>query len=66
MLWVGLGNPGSDYRLNRHNIGFMAVERIASEYGFSQWRTKGGLCISEGRIGSQKIIALKPQSFMNK
>ena len=66
MLWVGLGNPGPDYRLNRHNIGFMAVERIASEYGFSQWRTKGGLCISEGRIGSQKIIALKPQSFMNK
>ena len=66
MLLVGLGNPGPDYRLNRHNIGFMAVERIASEYGFSQWRTKGGLCISEGRIGSQKIIALKPQSFMNK
>ena len=66
MLWVGLGNPGPDYRLNRHNVGFMALESIASEYGFSQWRTKAGLCISEGRIGSQKIIALKPQSFMNK
>ena len=66
MLWVGLGNPGPEYRLNRHNVGFMALESITSEYGFSQWRIKGNLCISEGKIGSQKIIALKPQSFMNK
>ena len=66
MLWVGLGNPGPNYRLNRHNVGFMALENIASTYRFSQWRTKAGLCLSEGHIGGQKIIALKPQSFMNK
>ncbi len=66
MLWVGLGNPGPDYRLNRHNVGFMALENITSTYKFSQWRTKAGLCLSEGRIGNQKIIALKPQSFVNK
>ncbi len=66
MLWVGLGNPGPEYRLNRHNVGFMALENIVSTYRFSQWRTTAGLCLSEGRIASQRIIALKPQSFMNK
>ncbi len=65
-LFAGLGNPGSAYALNRHNVGFMAVDCIASGYGFSAWKKKGPSLISEGRIGSENIILVKPQSFMNK
>ena len=65
-LFAGLGNPGSAYALNRHNVGFMAVDCIASGYGFSAWKKKGPSLISHARIGSEKIILLKPQSFMNK
>jgi peptidyl-tRNA hydrolase, PTH1 family len=64
-LFVGLGNPGAKYARNRHNIGFMAVDRIAEDYGFSPWRTKfqGQLC--EGRLGGEKVVLLKPETFMN-
>jgi len=65
-LFAGLGNPGAAYTTNRHNVGFMAVDRIASRYGFSPWRRKGPSLISEGRLDSGKIILTKPQSFMNK
>jgi len=64
-LWAGLGNPGAKYAGNRHNIGFMAVERIAADHGFSPWRAKFQGEISEGRLGSEKILLLKPQTFMN-
>ena len=65
-LFAGLGNPGSGYASNRHNVGFMAVDCIANRHGFSPWKKKGPSLISEGRVGSEKIILLKPQRFMNK
>ena len=65
-LFAGLGNPGSAYVMNRHNVGFMAVDHIASRYGFSPWKKKGLSLISEGRVGSEKVLLAKPQSFMNK
>lgn len=64
-LFVGLGNPGAKYASNRHNIGFMAVDAIASGHGFGIWRSKFNAEISEGRLGDQKIILVKPQTFMN-
>jgi len=64
-LFVGLGNPGAKYARNRHNIGYMAVERIAEEHGFSPWRKKFQGQISEGRLGTEKIVLLKPETFMN-
>ncbi|NOD30964.1 aminoacyl-tRNA hydrolase [Ruegeria atlantica] len=65
-LFVGLGNPGQKYARNRHNIGFMAVERIAKDHGFGPWKSKFHGEISEGRLGSEKILLLKPQTFMNR
>lgn len=65
-LFVGLGNPGSKYAGNRHNIGFMAVDRIAADHGFEPWRAKFQGVISEGRLGSEKVLLLKPETFMNK
>ena len=59
-LFAGLGNPGAAYAKNRHNVGFMAVDRIASRYGFSPWKKKGPSLISEGRLESGKIILTKP------
>ncbi|WIV50374.1 aminoacyl-tRNA hydrolase [Marivivens sp. LCG002] len=64
-LFVGLGNPGSKYARTRHNIGFMAVDRIAEEHGFAPWRSKFQGEMSEGRLGREKVILLKPQTFMN-
>lgn len=65
-LWVGLGNPGAKYQRNRHNIGFMAVDRIAEDHGFGPWRQKFQGQISEGHLGSAKVLLLKPETFMNK
>ncbi|MDB4246048.1 aminoacyl-tRNA hydrolase [bacterium] len=64
-LLVGLGNPGAKYAQNRHNIGFMAMDRIASDHGFSGWRSKfqGQMC--EGRLGEERVTLLKPETFMN-
>ena len=64
-LFVGLGNPGAKYEGNRHNIGFMAVERIAEDHGFTPWRAKFQGLTCEGRLGGDKAILLKPQTFMN-
>lgn len=64
-LWVGLGNPGAKYAANRHNIGFMAVERIAADHGFGPWRKGYQGLVSEGRFGSERVILLKPETFMN-
>ena len=64
-LFVGLGNPGTKYAGNRHNIGFMAVERIAGRYRFPAWRRKfDGLC-TEGEVGGERVLLLKPDTFMN-
>jgi len=65
MLFVGLGNPGEKYKNNRHNIGFMALNAIADDHGFTPWRTKFQGQLSEGRLGSVKVILLKPETFMN-
>lgn len=64
-LIVGLGNPGAKYAQNRHNIGFMAVDRIAADHGFSPWRSKFQGQIAEGKFGSDKVFLLKPETFMN-
>ena len=64
-LLVGLGNPGSQYAGHRHNIGFMALDRIAGDHGFAPWRAKFQGEVSEGRFGSEKVLLLKPATFMN-
>lgn len=64
-LFVGLGNPGPKYAANRHNIGFMALDRIAADHGFSPWKGKFQGAIAEGRLGRDKILLLKPETFMN-
>ena len=64
-LLVGLGNPGAKYARNRHNIGFMAMDQIASDHGFTPWRSKFQGQLSEGRFGSEKVTLLKPETFMN-
>ncbi|ADE86775.1 aminoacyl-tRNA hydrolase [Rhodobacter capsulatus] len=64
-LWVGLGNPGTKYAANRHNIGFMAVDRIAADHGFAPWKKAFQGHVSEGRFGSTRVILLKPETFMN-
>lgn len=64
-LFAGLGNPGEKYAANRHNIGFMAVDAIAADYGFPAWRSKFQGELAEGRIGDIKVILLKPLTYMN-
>jgi PTH1 family peptidyl-tRNA hydrolase len=64
-LFVGLGNPGARYAGNRHNIGFMAVDRIAADHGFAPWRKSFKGQVAEGRLGSEKVLLLKPETFMN-
>lgn len=64
-LFVGLGNPGTKYQDNRHNIGFRAVERIAADHGFGPWKAKFQGMISDGRLGGEKVMLLKPATFMN-
>lgn len=65
-LFVGLGNPGAKYAQNRHNIGFMAVDRIAADHGFGPWRSKFQGQVSEGQLDGEKTILLKPDTFMNR
>jgi len=64
-LWVGLGNPGAKYALNRHNIGFMALDTIAEVHDFGPVQKKFSGWLQEGRIGTEKILLLKPGTFMN-
>lgn len=64
-MLVGLGNPGSQYENNRHNIGFMAVDEIVRRHRFSAWRKKFDGLICDTVIDDAKIYALKPQTFMN-
>jgi PTH1 family peptidyl-tRNA hydrolase len=64
-LFVGLGNPGGKYARNRHNVGFMAVERIADRHGFSPWRRRFQAETADGEIGGERVLLLKPQTYMN-
>ncbi|MBB4285207.1 aminoacyl-tRNA hydrolase [Roseospira goensis] len=65
LLFVGLGNPGADYARHRHNIGFMAVDAIAARHGFSPFRSKFQGQLADGRLGGEKVLLLKPQTYMN-
>lgn len=65
LLLVGLGNPGDKYARHRHNVGFMAVDAIADANGFGQTRSKFQGNIREGTLGREKVLILKPQTFMN-
>jgi len=65
LLFVGLGNPGAKYARNRHNIGFMAVDAIAADHGFGPWRSKFQGQVSEGVLAGEKVVLLKPETFMN-
>ena len=65
LLWVGLGNPEPDQVRQRHNIGFMALDRIASRHGFSPWRRRFKGEVAEGSIAGQRVLALKPLTYMN-
>jgi PTH1 family peptidyl-tRNA hydrolase len=64
-LFVGLGNPGAKYARNRHNIGFMAVDEIARRHHFAPWRRRFQGETSEGTLGPERVILLKPTTYMN-
>jgi len=64
-LLVGLGNPGSGHARQRHNVGFMAVERIAERHGLGPWRRKFAGLSCEGAIAGHRVVLLKPQTYMN-
>ena len=64
-LIVGLGNPGTKYARNRHNIGYMAVDRIAGDHGFGPWKSKFQGRVADGRLGREKVLLLKPETYMN-
>ncbi len=64
-LWVGLGNPGPQYVFHRHNVGFMAVDTIADFHRFGPVQKKFSGWLHEGRVGTEKVLLLKPATFMN-
>ena len=64
-LWVGLGNPGPQHALQRHNVGFMAADVISDMHGFGPTQKKFQGWLQEGRIGGEKILLLKPATYMN-
>jgi peptidyl-tRNA hydrolase, PTH1 family len=64
-LFVGLGNPGAKYASNRHNVGFMAIDVLAAVHHFGPWKKKFHGEISEGKLAGEKVLLLKPQTFMN-
>ncbi|HKH34625.1 MAG TPA: aminoacyl-tRNA hydrolase, partial [Beijerinckiaceae bacterium] len=64
-LFVGLGNPGARYAGNRHNIGFMAVEAIARAHGATPWRRRFSGAATEAVLGGQRVLILKPETYMN-
>ena len=65
LLFVGLGNPGSSYVGNRHNIGFMVVEAIAKRPNIGPWRRRFQGVAAEGPIGSERALLLLPGTYMN-
>lgn len=64
-LFAGLGNPGAEYAGNRHNVGFMAVERIAETHGFGPWRRRFQGLASDGELAGERVLLLKPGTYMN-
>ena len=65
-LFVGLGNPGTKYEKNRHNIGFMAADKIHSRHNsFGPWRARFQAMVSEGSLAGEKVLLMKPMTYMN-
>ncbi|WP_420403799.1 aminoacyl-tRNA hydrolase [Nisaea sp.] len=64
-LFVGLGNPGPKYELTRHNIGFLVADEIASSYGFGPFRSRFQALTADGSVGGEKVLLMKPTTFMN-
>ncbi|RYD94087.1 MAG: aminoacyl-tRNA hydrolase [Sphingomonadales bacterium] len=64
-IWVGLGNPGAQYAMHRHNVGFMAVDTIAEVHNFDPWKKQFQGWAALGRIGTERILLVKPATFMN-
>ncbi len=64
-LIVGLGNPGPDYARNRHNVGFMAADAIVRRHRFSPWRAKFAGAFAEGELAGDRVLVLKPMTYMN-
>jgi PTH1 family peptidyl-tRNA hydrolase len=64
-LVAGLGNPGSEYRETRHNLGFKVIEELARRLGITSFKTKCQSFIAEAKIGEHKVILAQPQTFMN-
>ena len=62
---VGLGNPGREYAQTKHNVGFMLVDALADKLGIFNWQEKFDALIAEGRLGTEKILLVKPQTYMN-
>ena len=64
-LWVGLGNPGPEHAMQRHNVGFMAADVIADAHAFSPPKKQFQSWVQEGRVGGHKVLLLKPATYMN-
>ena len=64
-IWTGLGNPGAQYAMHRHNVGFMVADVIADVHGFGPVQKKFSGWVQEGRIGGEKLLLLKPATYMN-
>lgn len=64
-VFVGLGNPGSQYERHRHNVGFMALDRIAEVHGFSAWKKRFQALTADGILGEERVLLVKPQTYMN-
>ena len=62
---TGLGNPGTEYAKTKHNVGFMFVDALADKLGVTEWKDKFDAKIGEGRIGMEKVLLVKPQTYMN-
>ena len=65
LLWIGLGNPEPGMARQRHNIGFLALDVIALRHGFTPWRQRFRGLAAEGTVGGQKVLGLKPLTYMN-
>ena len=65
LVFAGLGNPGERYARQRHNVGFMAADAIHRRHSFSPWTKKFQALVSEGRLGSDRVLLVKPQTYMN-
>jgi PTH1 family peptidyl-tRNA hydrolase len=63
--FVGLGNPGKPYELNRHNVGFMAIDCFAAKWGITSFQNKGKALLGEGNVGGTKVYLIKPMTYMN-